>query len=41
MAHQGNMDHPAISAPGDRREISDTVWETHSLILGILWKKGG
>ena len=24
MAHQGNMDHPAISAPGDRREILDT-----------------
>ena len=34
-AHLGNTAHLAISAPGDRREISDT-WETHSLILGIL-----
>ena len=34
-AHLGNTAHLAISAPGDRREISDT-WETYSLILGIL-----
>ena len=39
-AHQGNMDHLAISAHGDRGEISDT-WETHSLILGILRKDWG